>query len=348
MNSWPIDRIIICTDAPRGKGLAHYYYLALRDIIGEQKVLIVNDGDRNYNSHRWIRALRRARRELGILSNHRLTQIQERLLPARNVVLLFNNADMLPQHIRILSENPGVFLVNYLSDSPMGIIPSLRANIISGIKYCHLIGTFATDLIPVLYQTGARKVVRIPFGYCKYTHQQPAEQIPVSLPDKVVYFGTWSSEIEDWLLPLTKFDFQIEGNGWERSRHDALVKLGTSKEKHMDQKMVVLARKAGVVVNFTRAMHGCFHTMKTFELAIAGACVVTNYSAEQSEFFRNGQSVNYFNTALEMIGLVERLLNDREYAMAIRQGARESAIGNSYHERSQQLLELIAAEVPWL
>jgi len=335
------DRILLCTDAPKGQGLAYYYYRAFCDVVGAEKVRIVDEGNRNYDSLIIERGIRRVHRELGILSKQRHSRLAAELSPAKNIVILFNNADLDEKAIKDLSDNQSVYLVNYLSDSPYGIVEPSQKSVLNTIPLFDLVCTFAVDLVPVLYQLGAKRVERIPFGYCKYTHLEPSQNIAIELPQKVYYFGTWSKEIESWVNELTQFDFEIEGNGWGNSSYKKLREAGTKQKPKTDHNMAITARKAGVVVNFTRARHGCFHTMKTFELMIAGACVVSNYSKEQEEFFPGDHVIGYFNTSSELIEKVKYYLNNARDTEIIREHAKKYALPHSYHDRVSILISLI-------
>ena len=335
------DRVILCTNVSQGQGLAYYYYRAFCDELGKEKVWIIDDGSRSYNASIFERGINRFKYEIGWLSHQKYDRLTGLLTDGSNLVMLFNNAGLTLHEIQKLSVNRSVYLVNYLSDSPYGAIPSIRSEILKCISCFHLVCTFAQDLVPVLYQLGAQRVERISFGYCKYTHLEPTRDVFVEFPERVYYFGTWTPEIEEWLSYLTVFDLGIEGIGWENAKNETLREIGTRKMLNTDRDMPIMARKAGVVVNFTRAQHGCFHTMKTFELTAAGACVVSNFSREQAEFFADNHSMVYFNTSDEMVNQVRFFMNNTMEAKRIRECAIEDALPHSYHARVVQLLQVL-------
>jgi hypothetical protein len=339
--------IILCTDAPDGQGLAHYYYRAFCDVVGEESVSILNDGNRDYGASLADRIARRAQLAMPGYSRRKCDEIIESLKGGRNLIILFNNAELETIDIKRLASVQGVYLVNYLSDHPYAIVPSRRKEVLRSIPEFHMVCTFAQDLVPVLYSLGARRAGRIPFGYCRYTHLEPAANVSVEFPEKVVYFGTWSPEIEPWVNQLTSFDFEIDGNGWAHASAPMLRDLAARKKPRTDKNMAIAARKAGVVVNFTRSPHGCFHTMKTFELPAAGACIVSNFSREQDEFFRDKESMTYFNTSSEMIENVRYLLDHPAENERLRAQALTAAVKHSYHERCKQLLALLNKEHLW-
>jgi spore maturation protein CgeB len=197
--------------------------------------------------------------------------------------------------------------------------------------------TFLNDLVPVFYQYGARRVRRVPFAYCRYTHLQTDVH---RAPDgHLYYFGTYGPTVERWLMPLARFNLVIHGHGWSRASSPELRKA--SMHSIAIDSQMCKAAEGQLVVNFIRAEHGSGHSMKTFELPAAGACVITNRSEEQLEFFPEGSGVGYFNTAGEMTGLVVRFMEDPcRITAAI--GKRDVYLaGHSYHERVETLLDEI-------
>jgi hypothetical protein len=259
----------------------------------------------------------------------------------RNIVILFNTANLRFEEVEKLAKQPYIYLVHLLSDSPYGMHPPQQKLTFRGLPFFDLVLIMANALVPVLYQMGAKKVERLPFGYCRYTHFIAEEAADPEMPQSVFYFGTWTPVIESWLMPLKKYDLHIDGSFWKQAIDNDLRHLGTRPNPNTDKNMARMARKAGAVVNFTRAPHGCFHTMKTFELTIAGGCVVSNYSDEQAEFFTPDVGMSYFNTPAEMSEQVGALLADKQKNRMLRENAIRQAINHSYHERVKNLLHTL-------
>ena len=342
-----IHKIILCTDAPKNQGLAYYYYRAFCDLLTPEKVVIVDEENRNYGASIAHRAIRRIQAELGRLSREKTDRIFTQLqndVQSVNVVILFNNAGLDAKDIRRLADTRNVYLINLLSDSPYGMVQARQQEVFGTLPFFDLVVIFANALVPVLYQMGAKKVLRVPFGYCKYTHLITEPLASPQFPDKVYYFGTWTPTIEQWLEPLVGHNLVIEGNGWANAASSNLREIGTAHKPNTGRNMSTLARQAGLVVNFTRAPHGCFHTMKTFELPVSGACVLSNYSDEQNEFFPDNEAMVYFNTPAQMVSKVDALFANPERSFEIRRAAIGRAIPHSYHERAQQLLQFLKEE----
>jgi len=335
------DKIILVTTAPKGVGLVWFYYRAFKDINAAKEIDIITEDNRDYNASIIKRGIRKINYTLGNISAEKRKLIESKLIDGQNMVMLFNNSDLLPADINVLSENKNIFLTNYFSDHLYALHPTSRATAIKTISLFDIIFTFATDLLPVYYQHGAKIVKRIPFAYCKYTHLEPTKNIQPEFNDTLFYFGTHTSMIEHWIANINnKTKLQIEGSSWVNANNTRLKNIGTKPKPKSGEAMTVFARKAGAVINFTRAAHGCFHTMKTFELAIAKAANITNYSKEQEEFFNNG-SFLYFNTFSEMNKQIKLTLTNKNLNTELRERAYEQAFPHTYHNRAEKLLEII-------
>lgn len=336
-----VDKIILVTNAPYGKGLAWFYFRALQDISAAKEIVILSEGNRQYGESIIKRGIRKINYNLGNISRDKRLKIENELIDGPNLVLLFNNSDLMQQDIFILSKNKNIFLANYFSDHLYALTAQNTQTAFKTIPYFDIIFTFATDLLPLYYQHGAKLVKRLPFAYCKYTHLKPISDIEPEFQDKLFYFGTHTSINENLLSKIDKnIKLEIEGNSWANSKDERLREIGTKAKPKTDDAMTVFARKAGAVINFTRAPHGCFHTMKTFELAIAKAANITNYSREQEEFFNNG-SVLYFNTFAEMNKQIKLALNNKDLNTELREKSYQHALPHTYHKRAELLMEYI-------
>ena len=336
------NKIILCTEAPANTGLAYYYYLAFKDLLPVEKIVLIDEGIRKYDASLIARAERKLSYITGKGSIEKMNQILSHCdSSGKNIIILFNTANIRQEEIKKLSELGYVYLVHLLSDSPFGMYESRKKIVLDSLPLFDLVFIFAKPLVPVLYQLGAKRVERLPFGYCKYTHFISDKIEEPKFPESVYYFGTWTPEIEKWLMPLKEFDLHIEGNFWKNAKDPKLNEIGTKHNHSADRNMALMARKAGVVINFTRASHGCFHTMKTFELTAAGACVVSNYSDEQAEFFAADYAMIYFNTAVEMVKNVSDLLSIKEKNTELRNNALTESLKNSYHRRGKQIIDLL-------
>lgn len=331
-----MKRIILVTSSPAKSGLAYFHYLAFRDTPGIS-VEILDNGQATYGRTFTKKVGARIRRQFNIDAGEQYKALVELIgdTPGQTSVVFYGMACLSSQEICKLNAI-GAKLYAYLSDSPAALSSTnwLAIKYVLPVFNCVFCPT--SDAVPVYYQNGASKVVRIPFGYCRYTHLRANSQI--RNPDgKLYYFGTYGALVEEWLAPLLKFPLVIHGHDWGNAKHRELRKAA----KHpivLDASMADLA-SGQLVVNFMRTQHGGCHSMKTFEMPAAGACVISNRTDEQVEFFPANSCANYFNTAIELDGLVSGYITNTERItnnIALREQYLE---GQSYHDRVKAILK---------
>lgn len=335
------DKVLIVSNAPRGTGLASYYANAFEEVLGIDKVLFIGEENRIYTNNLIYRAKRKIHIQSGLYAKNKMANILALINPEEKLLIwLTNTSDLRTTDIKKLSELDNTFLVHYIPDHPFAVFKERQKIIKESITYFDLVLTFSKSLLPVYYQLGAKNVFRLPFAYCSQTHWiDYTEQSAYS--EKVAYFGTWSPPIEEWLSEIAPIcNLSISGSLWENSKDPLLKKLGMNNKGNVNRKMAELANEAAVVINFTRATHGCFHTMKTFELPAAGACVLSNYSEEQDEFYPRNEFL-YFNTKKELKDLLMALLAKPEQVLKIKKSANQYSKSNSYNNRLDQLMKYL-------
>ncbi|NJM15830.1 MAG: glycosyltransferase [Bacteroidales bacterium] len=333
---------ILVSNYTLGIGLPYYYYLAFCDVLGKENVHFVGEESRNYSTALVQRVKRKVLEKSGKTAQAKLNKIKQALDTQRlNLVILFNTSNLgLPQ-IKEIRNWKNIRLLHYISDHPLGMFNPRKDITRESAPLFDQIAAFGHNHVPMFYQWGCKQVIRLPFAYCKYTHLYPTKDLEIKHSGQLYYFGTWTPEVEKWLEHLTGFDLYIEGTHWQFAKNNRLRELGSKKNPSMENNMAIAARKAGMVVNFTRAQHACLHSMKTFELAIAGACVLSNRSHEQLEFFEEDKEYIFFNTPEEMKEKITYLHSHPNKVLKIKELAIQKAMPHSYHARVNQWLKEI-------
>ena len=248
-------------------------------------------------------------------------------------VIVFKCWDLPPRLIRKMRQL--CFLINYTSDHPLAS-HSLRRNIVyERIKLYDLIVTFSENLVPVWYQLGAKDVIVIGFGVDREFRIQPRKNHAYN----ITYFGTWGPYIESHIEQLGIAGLTIFGPGWRKasSRFRKMYEINPG----TDMDMYKLANNSRVVVNFTRLEHGCFHTMKTFEIPNSGSVYLSNYSKEQANFFSEGHEALYYNSKSDFASIVEKINKGSIDMSALREAAFNKSKNYSYERLVLKLCAII-------
>jgi len=105
-----------------------------------------------------------------------------------------------------------------------------------------------------------------------------------------------------------------------------------------------------VNLNITRRSHATVFasaTARPFELAAAGAAIVSNPYLGIERWFEPGRELVVVETAKEALAAYRSLLGDPGEAEAMGQRARERVLDeHTYAHRARQLLELLGIGVP--
>lgn len=332
--------ILIISNAPKNIGLPYFYYLALKESIGsKEEVKYLYSQNKEYVPPVHIRIYNRFK---SLIHNNSLIVTQsvlEVLKDQQNVKLfLFNSSGISPEHLGLIKQKIKGVIINYISDSPFGMDPIKFRNVTQSLPLIDLTVAYSDLLKPVLYQYGAKEVITVPFGFCKFNHYRAFSENFID-NHSVFYFGTWGKQIEEWLFCLKDFNLFIEGHYWEKSKYSFLRKAAKKSPGQATQsEMSSTANNAAVVVNFIRAEHGCYNSMKTFELPAASTCVVTNNTKDQNDFF-DANAFAYFDNKTQMVKNISDILSDSSINASYRKAAQEQVKKHSYSSRAIDILE---------
>ena len=107
---------------------------------------------------------------------------------------------------------------------------------------------------------------------------------------------------------------------------------------------------ARINLNITRRPHATVpasSTSRPFELAMAGATIVSNPHAGIERWFEPGSELVVVDSADEAVSAYEELLGDSARAEELGRAARERALDeHTYVHRARRLLELLDVSVP--
>lgn len=337
------NKIILVSDTPKETGLAYYYSLALKDTLNYSNIVLIDNVSLKLNYFFLSKYLNYLHNILNIKSFNIYKKIKSSISYNcdKDVIIFFNNGGINNKYLKKIKNINNIYLINFLSDHPYGLHKKQYKILKQNAHFFDLFITFSKSINPILYRFGANNIFNLPFAYCKYTHYIEEKDLQTLSSNDVHYFGTWTKEIEDMLLPLQNYNLYIHGSLWEKSKNKILRAIAFSSKGSYDRNMIKSAYNANIVINFTRAPHMCLHTMKTFELTIAGACVISNYSEEQNFYFPDNDSMIYFNTPKEMIKKINFYLFNKEENLRIRNNARLKAKEHNYHKRSKDLINYL-------
>jgi len=282
-----------------------------------------------------------------------LEQLVERERPDAVVVFTVPMAHFrgIPTALR---ERFGIPVAYYDGDLPMSL-PEY-GGMDTGFNYYHGADPSEYDLVVSnsegglerLHELGARRAEAV------FWAADPAFFSPQPLEKEVdVFFYGHSDKFrQDWLRAmitepsreLLEADFALGG-------YDFRFDTGAARELG-DVPFNAFARAisaARVNLNITRRPHASLYassTCRPFELAAAGAAIVSNPCEGMERWFEPGSELVVVNSAAEATAAYRELLDDPAQAEELGRRARERALDeHTYRHRARRLLELLELKV---
>jgi spore maturation protein CgeB len=237
----------------------------------------------------------------------------------------------------------GAALVQMNTDHPH-IDPGLKdPTYLGAIGEYDLVVTFARLLVPVYYQMGARRVVRLPFAHDPSIHRKvsldPRERDIFTSP--TAYLGAWGYFQQSWLEPLLPCGIKVFGGLWHHLPPGHPLAPRVNLHRGWGEEMAKVCAGASIIVSLIRAEHDCAHSMKTFEIPACGGFMVTNRTEEQLEFFREDQGAVYFSTRAELLEKADYYLKNDGPREKIKNAGTAAAAPHTYEARAKDLLSVI-------
>ena len=254
-----------------------------------------------------------------------------------------------------LRERFGVPVVFYDGDVPMSL-PEF-GGMDTGFNYYHGADPSEYDLVVSnsegglgrLLELGARRAEAVFWG-ADPEFFQPRR---VEKTSDVFFYGYGDKFRRDWMAALVgepsrsapELDFVLGGRDFQGDIGRARL-IGDVPFNAFAQAISA----ARINLNITRRSHATVTasaTARPFELAAAGAAIVSNPYAGIERWFEPGEELLVVSTAEEALTTYRRLLDDPGEAEAMGARARERVLDeHTYAHRARQLLKLVGLEVP--
>jgi spore maturation protein CgeB len=253
-------------------------------------------------------------------------------------VIITAKLDILSESFLSQLKSVSKILLNINPDHPYVIHKNNIDVLLNTLKYYDAVFTFGKGIIPVYYQLGAKQVYWLPFAY------DPEIHFVSKTSDYIYdcsYFGSWAKIQEHYISSLMDENYKVGifGPRWYKSKNKN-VKKSWIKDAGIGKGISAEVSKSRIVFNLIRAEHGCFHSMKTFELPACGAFIISNRSNEQLEFFPE-TAVCYFDTLDELKEKVKFYRNKDDIRNKFIKESLDFVKNHTYDARATNLVNFI-------
>jgi spore maturation protein CgeB len=200
-----------------------------------------------------------------------------------------------------------------------------------------------------LRELGARRAEAIFWG----ADPELFRPLPVEKTTDIYFYGYGEKFRADWIESmvvkpsgrLTTAAFTLGGNDFRSNIGNA--RYAGDVPFNVFPNAISAAR---INLNITRRPHATVpasSTSRPFELAMAGATIVSNPHAGIEQWFEPGRELVVVASADEAVSAYEELLGDAAHAEQLGRAARERALDeHTYVHRARRLLELLEVSVP--
>jgi spore maturation protein CgeB len=253
-----------------------------------------------------------------------------------------------------LRERFGVPVVFYDADVPMSL-PEF-GGMDTGFNMYHDADPSEYDLVlsnsegglDRLRELGARRADHLFWG----ADPELLRPLPVEKEHDVIFYGYGDKFRRDWMRwmvaepseRLADASFVLAGGDFKGELGRAR-ELGWTPVNLLSQ--VISASR--INLNIGRRPHASVYassTSRIFELAAAGACIVSNPYQGIERWFEPGRELLVVHSADQAVDTYRALLNDPGAAEELGRRARERVLAeHTYAERARRLLSLVGAEV---
>jgi spore maturation protein CgeB len=235
----------------------------------------------------------------------------------------------------------GATVINYSTDDPWN--PKLRAPWFLGtLPSYNAVFTPRRANIDDFRKCGVRAVHYLPFGYDPDVHRPWPEGRPTATPSDVLFVGGCDED----RVPLINgmidagLDLALFGGYWDR--HDRARKYWRG---IADQDTIRSASAAArICLCLTRRANRDGHTMRSFEAAAIGGCILAEDTADHRELFGpDDHAVRYFSSAPELARQTKLLLADTDarHRLSLQLAERFSRGKHTYADRLTSMLRLL-------
>lgn len=256
-----------------------------------------------------------------------------------NFVLVVGIAPLNEEVLKEL-EKRKVITVNYLTDDPFN--PAHRANwFLKALPHYAHIATLRRGNQEDLQRHGCHNVFFLPFAYQPAVHYVDIQENEKDCADVAFVGGADRDRLGYFeYLAAEGFSLALYGGYW--GRHPDLKSFHRGFANSETARRAI--RQAKVCLCLVREANRDDNSMRTFEVAAMGGCMLLQDTPYHREVFgADGEAVAYFSNRDEMVSKLRLLISDQ----ALRDKMREKSLKiiqngrHTYLDRFQQILRRV-------
>ena len=264
-------------------------------------------------------------------------------------VFVVKGTYMDPETIRQIRAKEGIPIVNYYPDNPYCGVPlnprkpsNQRRDLINVLGNYSRVFIWQKQLAKLLDADGVASSY-LPFGVDS-DQFQPCVRHPCKECGKqhaAVFVGSYRTKREVHLRAIRRHQVGLWGGHWQERKCLHGQHLVHTNQAYGNACAAIYAG-ATVSLNILEDLNMPGHNMRTFEIPASGGLMLSTYTAEQAEFFPEGEAAWYYRSPGEIDAIINRALSDQEALKKMRSTALQLAQDHTYPQRAMALLKEIS------
>jgi spore maturation protein CgeB len=307
------------------------------------------DSDRAYfQAAQWAgnRLVRRVGRRL-LWNRVNLSTIEAVRCVRPKLVLVVKGSYLHPETVRRIRTQEGIPVVNYYSDNPYCGIPwdprktsAQRRDLVDVLKEYSVVFIWGNHLVKQLRADGVTAKY-LPFGvdpelYRPFPRKSCEE---CGQLHGVVFVGQWNKKRQSHIRAVRHHQVGIWGPMWVHAVRKFNGKHTIHNQRVFGRACAAIYSSSVASLNVVDDLNMPGHNMRTFEIPASGGIMISTFTAEQAEFFPEGEAAWYYRDQFEIDEILDRILEDREEQERFRKTALNLASDHTYNRRAEDLLK---------
>lgn len=233
----------------------------------------------------------------------------------------------------------GIRLLNFSTDDPFN--PAMRSPwFLRGLRLYDIVFTPRRANVSELRAFGCADVRYMPFGYDEELFYREAEGEAAGSGDDLFFAGHVERSRMDYVSAALamRFTIRLYGSGWDRYASTRRCARGEADIPTIRREATLCKLALCVVRHDNRDGH----SMRTFELAAVGACMLVEDTPEHRQIFgAAGDNVAYFSSPAEMLHKAATLVTDASRRRQMRDAVYDLIVQgrNTYADRLRAMLQ---------
>ena len=219
-----------------------------------------------------------------------------------DLTIVFNGYFMNRQIIEFLKKEKSKKIINIQTDN-IFFKKNVLLKDINFFDRIYIWSKYIRKEIIQKFKINRNKVLLLPFGYDQFYNLNKK----IKINDKILFYGAWDRNRENFLKKIDYKILKICGNQWENAQKSFKKKFDINKSLN-GKALVKEISKSLICINLFRDQAKNFINMRTFEVIGYGGNLLSEYSKEQSEFFKNYSNFYYFKDIKKIDNIYKKIL----------------------------------------